>query len=373
MRVPGMITGGHEIHAPLIGTRGVLINSNAKTLVMIDEQQINQRSNFGYTSGMFSPLLGDINKIEIILGPGAILHGSGAINGFINLVPKNGEDNPGVFINSEYGFAEEFWKFETGYGTSYGKNKNIYLYGGIYDADGFEPDELYGASKDFDIDANGFDGDNYKLSLYWNHDNFNLNTFFYEDNPSKKTSIREMGHFHQATLGIRPKYIFEINSTDSFEIIGSLLWFDHSSPGIVDLKTGDIGDRGGAERHWEVKNIYKTSRWARHSLAMGFSYGEKHFTELKQFFSGDAVRDLGIPGTKWKEASIFSEDVIALNDSWTASLGLRYDKVYLSDMHHPSEFWPESRSPNEIKGLYSPRIATAYELDTTVDAILWTA
>ena len=97
MRIPGMTTGGHERHGPLIGTRGIFIDNNAKTMVMLDGQQINQRAHFGYTSGLLSPLLGDLRQVEVILGPGAILHGSGALNGFINLIPNNGQENPGRF------------------------------------------------------------------------------------------------------------------------------------------------------------------------------------------------------------------------------------------------------------------------------------
>ncbi|RPI34377.1 MAG: hypothetical protein EHM54_09640, partial [Nitrospiraceae bacterium] len=51
MRVPGMTTGRHERAGSLIGTRGILIDNNAKTMVMLDEQQINQRSQFGYSAG----------------------------------------------------------------------------------------------------------------------------------------------------------------------------------------------------------------------------------------------------------------------------------------------------------------------------------
>jgi len=61
------------------------------------------------------------------------------------------------------------------------------------------------------------------------------------------------------------------------------------------------------------------------------------------------------------ELSIFTEDVIALSNSWTASLGLRYDKIYLGDMEHVS--FRQTETPDEIEGHYSPRIATAYELD----------
>jgi outer membrane receptor protein involved in Fe transport len=361
MRVPGMTTGRHERTGALIGTRGILIDNNAKTMVMLDGQQINQRSHFGYSAGLLSPLLGDIKQVEFILGPGAILHGSGALNGFINLVPKNGKDNPGVFVNSEYGSEDKAWKFETGYGASYGEDKNLFLYGGVYGAEGFEPDQLFGSIKTFEIHSHGFNDGNYRFSAYWNHKKFNLNTFFYENNPYKNNSI-EAGYFHQATLGIRPKYIFTIADTDSVELIGSFLLMDHSSPPIP----GMPAKAGGSESHWDLKNIYRTTRWSRNSLAAGFSFGEKRFFENKQFFSNDAERPLGTVDTKWSEFSVFAEDVIALSKSWTASFGLRYDKIYLGDMSDIA--WTEKKRPDEIEGHYSPRIATAYELDanTTV-------
>lgn len=366
MKVPGMTTGGHERHGPIIGTRGIFIDNNAKTMVMLDEQPINQRSHFGYTAGLLSPLLGDIRQAEVILGPGAILHGSGALNGFINLLPKNGKDNPGVFFDSEYGFAEELWKVESGYGTSYGEEKNIYLYGGLYGAEGYEPEKMYGYSKTFDIHAKGFDEGNSRFSLYWNHDRFNLNTFYYENNPYKNSSA-EIDHFHQTTLGIRPKYVFELPHTDTFEVLGSLLWFDHSSPRNLP-PTDLIEDRGGSENHWELKNVYRTARWKDHLLAAGFSYGEKYFFQKDQFFSDDTQTWLGTVDTEWREASLFAEDVVALNDRWTASLGLRYDKIDLGTME--SDTWIGEKSANEIDGNFSPRIATAYELDakTTVKA-----
>ncbi|HJW31684.1 MAG TPA: TonB-dependent receptor plug domain-containing protein, partial [Saprospiraceae bacterium] len=326
MRVPGMTAGRHERAGVLIGTRGIMIDNNAKTMVMLDEQQINQRSQFGFSAGLQSPLLGDIGQYEFVLGPGAILHGSGALNGFINMVPKNGKDNPGALINSEYGFAEQAWKIETGYGASYGEHRNVYLYGGMYGAKGFEPDELFGSTKKFDIKSYGFGNGNEKFSLYWNHDRFNLSTFFFENNPYKNNSI-EPGYFHQATAGIRPKYNFKISETDSDELIGSLLWMDHMSPPIP----GAPAPGAGSESHWEIKNIYRTTRWKDHSLAVGFSVGEKRFYQLRQFFSDDGVFPFEAVDGKWFEASVFGEDVIALTDRWTISVGLRYDKVDTSN------------------------------------------
>jgi outer membrane receptor protein involved in Fe transport len=378
MRVPGMTTGRHERAGSLIGTRGILIDNNAKTMVMLDEQQINQRSQFGYSAGLLSPLLGDIKQVEVILGPGAILHGSGALNGFINLVPKNGKDNPGAFINSEYGFEEKFWKIEAGYGASYGKDKNVYLYAGIYDAEGFEPNELFGSTKTFDIHSNGFDDGNKRFALYWNHKNFNLNTFYYENNPNTNNSFFDAPpFFHQTTLGIRPKYNFTITDTESVELTGSFLWMDHMAPPIPTAPLKGAG----SEDHWESKNIFKTTRWKDHSLAVGFSVGEKRFHQLKQFFGDDGLFPFESIDADWFETSVFGEDVIALTDKWTVSVGLRYDKIDFNDMFsntwlriHNLEpnnpFKTTHKQPDSIDGHFSPRIATAYDLDkdTTIKA-----
>ena len=359
MIVPGMTTGGHERHGALIGTRGVFIDNNAKTMVMLDGQHINQRSHFGYTTGLLSPLLGDLKRVEVILGPSAIVHGSGAINGFVNLVPKNGEDNPGLYFASEYGFIDRAWKVESGYGATYGEGKNIYLYAGAYGAEGFEPNELYGSHKTFDIHANGYDSGNYRLSLYWNHASFNLNTFYYDNNPYKFSSV-ESGDFHQAALGIRPKYLFEISNTDSLELIGSLLWFDHSTPYFV-RPNNRIEEVGGSERHWEIKNIYRTTRWKGHSLAGGFSYGEKEFFQTRQFFGEDVKLSLASVDTTWSELSVFAEDVVAVTDKLTAYFGLRYDKIFLQDFEW--HLWSQHNKPDDIEGHFSPRIALTYELD----------
>lgn len=334
---------------------------------MLDEQHLNQRGHFGYTAGLLSPLLGDIQTTEVILGPGAILHGSGAINGFINLIPKNGKDNPGPFLTTEYGFTDKLWKVETGYGTSYGTLKNIYLYAGAYGAKGFKPDELYGYSPNYDSKSFGFEDENYRFSLYWNHNDFNLNTFYFENNPYKNGSF-EIGQFHQATLGFRPKYTYKINDTDSLTTIGSLLWFDHRSPREEPPASGDIRDRGGSENHLELKNIYRTRAWENHSLAAGFSFGEKRFYQKRQFFSDDAAVWFGTLDTKWQELGIFTEDVIDITDSWVVSFGLRYDKIYLETMS--SDLWKNEQTPDQIKGHFSPRIATAYEIDkgTTIKA-----
>jgi outer membrane receptor protein involved in Fe transport len=362
--VPGVVIGHHDRQGAEIGMRGLLIDNSAKTLVMWDGQQINYRAHFGYMVGMLSPFLGDISKVEVIQGPGAIQHGSGAIGGFINMIPKTGSSHPGFFTHYEYGIMEQSNLFEAGYGFKYGDKRDVYVYGGGYGARGFEPDEYYGAwysgkgHKNYtqDVDAFGYPENNYRFSTTWNYDNFNLNWFIYSLNP-QKNSPNEFGYFMNQATGLRPQYTFELNNTDAIELNGSFFWGDYGSVGH------NLNDymKGGSERHWEIKPVFKTTRFENHQIAIGGLYGYKNFRNEDMYFHHKALGNLESLDTQWFEKGLFAEDVITLTNRLTTALGVRYDKYELDDVTIP---WPAgSFTPEEIKGHISPRIAFAYEID----------
>ena len=100
---PGVLIGEHERTSRLIGVRGVLIDNNAKTLVMVDGVNTNMRAHFGAIGSTLAvPLTGDIERVEVILGPGAIVHGSGAISGFVNVLRPTGITRPGLWGKASY-------------------------------------------------------------------------------------------------------------------------------------------------------------------------------------------------------------------------------------------------------------------------------
>ncbi len=372
MYVPGTITGAHERQGRLLGTRGIMLDNNAKTLFMWDGQQINYRMHFGYMVGLYSPFMGDISKIEVIHGPGAIIHGSGAINGFVNMIPKTGTSHPGGFARYEYGFKEYSKLIEAGYGLSYGENRDLYIYGGTYAANGFEPDLNWGTTHSYseDMDAFGYGTDNHRMSAVWNHDNFSLNVFNYELKP-QKNSANEYGFFMNETLGIRPKYTFEISDTDSFELSGSAVWLDYGDRGANASRAPLYG---GSEHHWDTKGVYRTTAIENHQIAFGAIYGRKYFNSAQFYFDDNPGSGFESINNRWDEMGLFAEDVITITDCLTLSLGIRYDKYYTEPINDSlvTEYHPEISNPDpgKIPGHTSPRIALAYELDkeTTIKA-----
>jgi outer membrane receptor protein involved in Fe transport len=358
--VPGAVVGAHERQGRVIGTRGLEIDNNAKTLVMWDGQQINYRSHFGYMVGLLSPMMGDVSRVEVIHGPGAIQHGSGAINGFINMIPKTGTSDPGGYTHYEYGFEEKSNLYEAGYGLKYGENRDVYVYGGGYTAEGFEPDAYWHSTKNYagDVDAFGTDRGNYRFSTTWNHDNFNLDWFTYSFSP-QKNSANESGYFTNEAMGVRPKYTFELTESESVDLIGSLLWGDFGTRG----HNGEAILKGASEQHEEIKPIFKTTRLENHQIAVGGLAGYKKFRTTDFFFSHQPEGNFECLDTHWHEIGAFAEDVVSLTDALTVSLGLRYDEYNLSTM---TGFWPEATTrytPEEMDGHWSPRAAFAYEID----------
>lgn len=126
--LPGQIVANHQSYGPDLGVRGVY--DLAKDLYLINGQSVNHRMSFGWAMESRVPLLGDVNRVEVINGPGGIVNGSGAISGMTNIITKNGTENPGFFTKAEYGFTERLKKGEAGYGKSYGEGKDFFLYAG---------------------------------------------------------------------------------------------------------------------------------------------------------------------------------------------------------------------------------------------------
>lgn len=285
MFMPGHYTGMHPRYGTLHGVRGILIDNNAKTSVSLDGQRVNERIHFGYNVGMMSPLMGDIDRIEVSSGPGSLVQGSGAINGVINMVPKNGEDHEGSFFNVEHGFREFSTVVEAGSGFSYGPDKNIFIYAGAYGADGFEPDETYGEPPGAgDINAYGFGDTGYRFSAYWNHENFSLNAFYAENNPQSGNddggaSTRREGWFHHAKGGIRPQLEVELSDEQQLTLRGDLLATDHA---FVYRDSATLTG-GGSELYTGLSTVYENTMLDNNAFAVALSYGVRRFREKDQF------------------------------------------------------------------------------------------
>jgi iron complex outermembrane receptor protein len=141
-----------------ISARGFNSTTANKLLVLIDGRTI-------YTplfSGVFWDAqhvpLADIDRIEVISGPGATLWGANAVNGVINVITKDAKDTPGLLLSG--GGGTELRGFgTTRYGGSLGSTVRYRVYGTGFDRDPTVLPSGQDATDDWHLGQGGFRAD----------------------------------------------------------------------------------------------------------------------------------------------------------------------------------------------------------------------
>lgn len=105
--VPGLQVARADANTWAVASRGFAGQYANKLLVLIDGRSV-------YTplfSGVFwshqDTLLADIERIEVIRGPGASVWGANAVNGVINIITRHARDSQGGYVSGGYGNEEE--------------------------------------------------------------------------------------------------------------------------------------------------------------------------------------------------------------------------------------------------------------------------
>lgn len=90
-----------------ISARGFNDQLSNKLLVLMDGRTIYTPLFSGVNWDIQDTLLEDIDRIEVIRGPGAALWGANAVNGVINIITRNAKDTQGVLLTGLAGNYEE--------------------------------------------------------------------------------------------------------------------------------------------------------------------------------------------------------------------------------------------------------------------------
>ncbi|MDP6445277.1 MAG: TonB-dependent receptor [Pirellulaceae bacterium] len=104
--VPGVQVARIDVNKYAITIRGFNGRFTNKLLVQIDGRSVYTPLFGGVYWDVQDVLLADIERIEIIRGPGATVWGANAVNGVINIITKNTRDTVGVYANGGGGDQE---------------------------------------------------------------------------------------------------------------------------------------------------------------------------------------------------------------------------------------------------------------------------
>lgn len=200
-----------------------------KLLVLIDGRTVYSPTFSGVYWDAQDLMLEDVDRIEVIRGPGATLWGSNAVNGVINIMTKSAKDTQGGLLSAGGG------NLETGFGAlRYGKKVTEDTYARVY-AKGFQRSEFQALDKaptddswsrqqgGFRIDSRLSDHDDITVQgdVYQNQLN---QTYLLPDFASPQLT-RTFDNAHVAGWNIASRYKHVLSSTSEYAL---QFYYDHT-------------------------------------------------------------------------------------------------------------------------------------------------
>src|SRR6202521_5721821 len=113
--VPGLEVARIDQNKWAIGSRGFNGRFDNKLLVLIDGRSVYTPLFSGVYWNVQDVMLEDVDRIEVIRGPGATLWGANAVDGVINIITKSAKLTQGGLVTAEVGTEER-----TAEGARYG-------------------------------------------------------------------------------------------------------------------------------------------------------------------------------------------------------------------------------------------------------------
>ncbi len=105
--VPGMDVARITANRWAVSARGFNTEFAGKLLVLIDGRSVYNPSFSGVFWDAQDLVLEDLDRIEVIRGPGAALWGANAVNGVVNIITKGAKETQGMLFSSVVGTEEQ--------------------------------------------------------------------------------------------------------------------------------------------------------------------------------------------------------------------------------------------------------------------------
>jgi iron complex outermembrane receptor protein len=156
--VPGMQVARLDSNRWAISIRGFADQFANKLLVLIDGRTVYTPLFSGVFWDVQDVLLEDVERIEVIRGPGAALWGANAVNGVINVVTKGAAETQGPLLQFGGGVEEQAFGAAR-YGGQFGTDAAWRVYAKAFERDSFERQDGSEGEDDWHQARGGFRGD----------------------------------------------------------------------------------------------------------------------------------------------------------------------------------------------------------------------
>jgi iron complex outermembrane recepter protein len=299
LQVAQITSGGYAISA-----RGFNGSTSSKLLVLIDGRSVYTPYHSGVPWDIQDVLPQDIDRIEVISGPGATLWGANAVNGVINITTRRSYDTQGPWVDVGGGNLEQRGNLQYG-----GKVADTLHYRAYVDAFHYGEDRLPGgggANDDRRMTQGGF-----RMDWEPPQDLLSLQGDFYQGSEDAHgVPVRE-DTFGQNVLG-RWNHAFAGGSALQLQA-----YYDHelqSEPGIAadDLHTYDL-------------DLQHSFSWGtRQSIVWGGEYRIQH-DDFPTATSANQPLYFRPQGRRLTLGSAFAQDAIALTSTLKLTAGLKIE------------------------------------------------
>ncbi len=323
--VPGVDVARINANAWAISIRGFNFRYSSKVLVLVDGRTVYTELFSGVYWDQQSMPLENIDRIEVIRGPGGTVWGANAMNGVINIITKSAKDTQGGLISSEAGSQDRAQELAQ-YGGTAGAEGSYRVYGRYSmntDSPSIEQtppvDSGHTSQTGFRSDWNLSPKDQMTIQgdLFGSSESQTITTFFSNDLPDEHTFNDKVRVGAGNILG-RWNHLFSDGSETTTQI-----YYD----GISRFDQGlDIQDTVDADFQ------YHFHIGARNDVVAGLDY---RFTY--QSFKEGYETSIGTGTRRDKLFSSFIQDEITLTSSLALTMGVKLEhNAYTGFEYEPS-------------------------------------
>lgn len=322
--VPGVDVARITANTWAISIRGFNYRYSGKVLVMIDGRSVYSPTFSGVFWDQQMVPLENIDRIEVIRGPGGTVWGANAMNGVINIITKSARDTQGGLMSAVAGNYDRAQGLVQYGGTAGNGAYRVYSrYTDSADSPSIPGrravDDSHSSQAGFRSDWKLSDSDNLTVEGDWlgESEGQTIATMFYSQFPNIYTIDDQVRVSAQNAVG-QWTHTFA-NGSD----LSTQAYFDRFRRFDQALNVVDTGD---------VELRYHFHIGRRHDIVSGFDYRASTLSYLDgyetAFRTPHRVEDL---------SSGFIQDEIALTDSLALSLGAKLEEnSYTSFEYEPS-------------------------------------
>ncbi len=332
---------GYQINAARVGhsnlfIRGVQGRSTSKILLLIDG--VPMRDLFWGNFNVDEMInLAQVERVELLNGPGSVLYGANAFAGIIKITTKS----EGRSIEAGYGVLDSYKDGETEQHhfqqvVVEGSTDHVYGFAEYYDSEGFNPER--NRSGELDTQAQR----KHKKAAFVKYNNNGLTALASVNDYEYPYTLSDTGNereFHREPSYASVQYQHEDKQGGSYHVQGfvnrsNLSRVDDSYTDEGDLKRHRIGYRNG----WLLGlDADSSRRWGDHQVTFGLSWlrdeGGRHENVSYNYKNGAlssiSSSNLLLEDPSRDDIGLFVQDLWQFNRYLSATAGMRYS--YLSD------------------------------------------